>query len=68
MGRLGLGDHEDAAGALVEAVDESRPGPLLVAGRERIPTLAPADVIYERVQQGAGPVAGRRCITSPGAC
>ncbi len=65
MGRLGLGDHEDAARALVEAVDESRPGPLLVAGRDRIPTLAPADVIHERVQQGARPVAGRRMHHEP---
>src|SRR3977135_2254610 len=43
VGRVGLRDHEDAARALVEAMDQSGPGAPSIAGLPRLGALTVAD-------------------------
>ena len=58
VGRVGLRDHEDSARALVEAIDQSRPGAPSIAGLPRLGALTVADVVHQPVQERARPVAG----------
>ena len=57
VGRVGLRDHEDAARALVEAMDQSGPGTPSIAGLPRLGALTVTDVMHQPVQQRARPVA-----------
>ena len=60
MRGVGLGDHHDAAGVLVEAVDDARPPDAADAGQ------AVAAMMDQRVDQRAGPVAGAGMDDQPG--
>jgi len=60
VGRVGLGDHQDPARALVEAIDESGPGAPPTARAPGPAAFAVTDVVHQRVEQGARPMAGAR--------
>ena len=47
VGRVGLGDHEDPTRALVEAMNESRPGASPSARPPGLGAFAVTDVVHE---------------------
>ncbi len=65
MRRVGLGDDEHPAGALVEAMDEARSLPPVVTIGGRLGDARSPEVMHQPVQQRAGPVARRRVHHEP---